>query len=62
MAKTWIEALKKFNEGKAQYTIPKRGTAEHAEVSKIHAGIKSSAAQPSAPVEPEVTNGASQTE
>jgi len=26
---TWIAALKKWNEGKEKWTLPRKGTAEH---------------------------------
>ena len=29
---TWIEALKKWNTGKAKWSMPRKGTSEHAEV------------------------------
>jgi hypothetical protein len=35
MANKWITALKKWNEGRDKYCIPKRGTPEYDEVRKI---------------------------
>jgi hypothetical protein len=47
MALKWVEALKKYNEGK-KYSIPKKGTPEYAEVLKIM-GKDVPAAPPAAP-------------
>lgn len=38
MSNTWLSALKKWNEGQPKWTIPKKGTAAHAEVKRIAAG------------------------
>ncbi len=34
----WIEALKKFNDGKGEWCVPKKGTREHKEVLSIMQG------------------------
>jgi hypothetical protein len=34
----WMEALKKFNAGKGEWCVPKKGTREHAEVISIMQG------------------------
>ena len=34
----WIEALKKFNAGKGEWCIPRKGSREHKEVSSIMQG------------------------
>ena len=34
----WMEALKKFNAGKGEWCVPKKGTLEHAEVISIMQG------------------------
>jgi hypothetical protein len=31
----WMEALKKFNAGKGEWCVPKKGTREHVEVRSI---------------------------
>jgi hypothetical protein len=37
---SWIAALKKWNEGKDKWTIPRKGTAEHAQVIRIMEKMK----------------------
>jgi len=32
---TWIAAVKQWNEGKAKWSMPRKGTPEHAEVMAI---------------------------
>lgn len=32
---TWIQALKIWNKGKKKWTIPKKGTKEHAQIKAI---------------------------
>ncbi len=34
----WVEALKKFNAGKKEWCVPKKGSREHAEVMSIMQG------------------------
>ena len=34
----WIEALKKFNAGKGEWCVPKKGTPEHEEVLSLMPG------------------------
>ena len=34
----WIEALKKFNAGKGEWCVPRKGTREHKEVLSIMQG------------------------
>ena len=34
----WIEALKKFNTGKGEWCVPRKGTREHKEVLSIMQG------------------------
>ena len=34
----WMEALKKFNAGKGEWCVPKKGTREHKEVMSIMNG------------------------
>ena len=34
----WIEALKKFNAGKGEWCVPRKGTREHKEVLSIVQG------------------------
>jgi len=38
MANPWLSALKKWNAGQPKWTIPKKGTAAHAEVKRIASG------------------------
>ena len=40
MPNVWIQALKKYNEGKKKYTVPKKGTAEYNKVKKIMEKMK----------------------
>ena len=35
---SWMEALKKFNAGKGEWCVPKKGTREHKEVISIMNG------------------------
>jgi hypothetical protein len=36
----WISALKKYNEDKPKYIVPKKGTPEYSEVKKIMNDLK----------------------
>ena len=36
--KTWIQSLKEFNQGKTEWCIPKKGSAEHEQVKAIMKG------------------------
>ena len=40
MPNLWIQALKKYNEGKKKYIVPKKGTAEYTAVKKIMEKMK----------------------
>lgn len=42
MANKWIEALKKYNEKKGNWCVPKKGTKEYDEVRKIMDGERES--------------------
>jgi len=42
----WISALKEYNEKKGMWCMPKKGTAEHAEVMKIMDKMKGSKTEP----------------
>ena len=42
MPNVWIRALKKYNENKPKYTVPKKGTVEYAKVKKIMEKMKKS--------------------
>jgi hypothetical protein len=35
----WIEVLKKFNDGKGEWCIPRKGSREHKEVLSIMQGV-----------------------
>jgi len=35
MSKTWLQALKEFNNGKDKWTIPKKGTKDYLQVKKL---------------------------
>lgn len=36
---TWFQALKKWNEGRERYSIPKKDTPEYAEIQKLMGGL-----------------------
>ena len=48
----WISALKEYNAKKGMWCMPKKGTAEHAEVMKIMDKMKGGKAKPEAKPEP----------
>lgn len=41
-ANSWIEALKKWNQGRERYCVPRKGTPEYQEVRKIMDEMKNS--------------------
>jgi hypothetical protein len=50
---TWQQALRKWNEGKDQWVIPKQGSAFHAEVKKIQKKLDKKAKKAAAKAVPE---------
>jgi hypothetical protein len=46
MPSVWIEALRKFNEGKSSWMLPKKDSPEHAQVVKIMNRMKAAAPAP----------------
>jgi hypothetical protein len=46
MPSVWISALKEYNEKKGMWCLPKKGSAEHAEVMKIMDRMRGSKAEP----------------
>jgi hypothetical protein len=49
----WISALKEYNSKKGMWCMPRKGTAEHAEVMKIMDKMKGSKAKAEPKAEPE---------
>jgi len=52
MPSVWISALKEYNEKKGMWCLPKKGSAEHAEVMKIMDRMRGSKAEPEAKEKP----------
>ena len=46
MPSVWISALKEYNDKKGMWCLPKKGSAEHAEVMKIMDRMRGSKAEP----------------